>query len=44
METLRARLVVAYDGFPFRGFAAQEGIPTVAGASATPWPERYGTT
>jgi tRNA pseudouridine38-40 synthase len=32
METLRARMVVAYDGSPFRGFAAQEGIPTVAGA------------
>ena len=32
METLRARMVVAYDGAPFRGFAAQEGIPTVAGA------------
>ena len=25
-------MVVAYDGSPFRGFAAQEGIPTVAGA------------
>ncbi len=32
METVRARMVVAYDGSPFRGFAAQEGIPTVAGA------------
>jgi tRNA pseudouridine38-40 synthase len=32
METLRARMVVAYDGSPFRGFAAQEGLPTVAGA------------
>lgn len=28
----RARLVVAYDGGPFHGFAANEGVPTVAGA------------
>jgi tRNA pseudouridine38-40 synthase len=34
METVRARMVVAYDGSSFRGFAAQEGIPTVAGALA----------
>ncbi len=32
--TVRWRLRVAYDGAGFRGFAAQEGLPTVAGALA----------
>jgi tRNA pseudouridine38-40 synthase len=31
---VRWRLVVAYDGAPFRGFAAQPGQPTVAGTLA----------
>ncbi len=31
-STVRLRLVVAYDGSGFRGFAAQPGLPTVAGA------------
>jgi len=30
--TVRWRLVLAYDGSGFRGFAAQEGVPTVAGS------------
>ncbi|MGO9027910.1 MAG: tRNA pseudouridine(38-40) synthase TruA [Acidimicrobiales bacterium] len=30
--TVRWRLRIAYDGSPFRGFAAQQGQPTVAGA------------
>lgn len=34
-EVVRWRLVVAYDGTNFRGFAAQEGLPTVAGALVT---------
>lgn len=29
--TERVRLVVAYDGTPFHGFARNEGVPTVAG-------------
>jgi tRNA pseudouridine38-40 synthase len=33
-DRLRLRLVVAYDGAGFRGFAAQPGQPTVAGALA----------
>ena len=31
-ETRRLRLLVAYLGAPFHGFALQEGLPTVAGA------------
>jgi len=34
VDRLRLRLVVAYDGAGFRGFAAQPGQPTVAGALA----------
>lgn len=33
-DRVRLRLVVAYDGAPFRGFAAQDGQPTVGGALA----------
>jgi tRNA pseudouridine38-40 synthase len=29
--TVRVRLLVAYDGAPFHGFAANRGVPTVAG-------------
>jgi tRNA pseudouridine38-40 synthase len=32
VDTVRARLVVAYDGSGFRGFAVQEGRATVGGA------------
>mgnify|MGYP003886973907 FL=1 len=28
---MRARATVAYDGAPFHGFAANTGVPTVAG-------------
>lgn len=31
MDVRRARLVVAYDGTPFRGFAVNEGVRTVMG-------------
>jgi tRNA pseudouridine38-40 synthase len=34
VATTRWRLVVAYDGSGFRGFAAQPGLPTVAGVLA----------
>ena len=34
-ERVRLRLVVAYDGAGFRGFAAQDGLPTVGGALAS---------
>lgn len=33
--TVRVRMTLAYDGRPFRGFAAQRGLPTVAGALTT---------
>jgi len=34
VPTVRWRLVLAYDGSGFRGFAAQEGVPTVGGSLA----------